>query len=138
MIHKKIIIQHFNLRGKLGLFLIAGLPSFMMSVPLNWFLAEKLAVHKSIAYAIVMCFQLSVNFFMCRMFVFRNRRETSVWVQFSQFAAGIFAFRIADWCVYSFFVSVCGFYYIAVQFANVFLFALLKFKFSQSVMEAKQ
>jgi hypothetical protein len=44
-------------------------------------------------------------------------------------------FRLADWALYSFVVHVCGFYFLAVQVANVFIFAVLKFKFSEKVLE---
>ena len=120
---------------KMGGFLAAGLPSFIIAVPLNWFLVERLFWHESGAYALVLVFQVSVNFFMCRWFVFRNRKETAIWIQFYQFVAGILIFRLADWALYTILVRFAGLYFIGVQIANIFIFAILKFKFSQKVME---
>ena len=119
----------------MGRFLAAGLPSFLLAVPLNWFLVEHLQWQESIAYALVLVFQVSVNFFMCRWFVFKDRKSTALWVQFYQFTIGILFFRLADWALYTVLVRFAGLYYLAVQVANVFIFAVLKFKFSKKVME---
>jgi len=120
---------------RLGGFLAAGLPSFILAVPLNWVLVKKLCWFEPAAYAVVLVFQVAVNFFMCRRFVFTNRKATPVLMQFIQFLSGILVFRLADWAVYTVLVSVCGFYFLAVQIANIFIFAVLKFKFSKKVME---
>lgn len=120
---------------KVGGFLAAGLPSFILAVPLNWFLVDKLLWNTSVAYALVLVFQVTVNFFMCRWFVFKDRKETGLWIQFSQFVTGILLFRLADWGLYTVLVKYIGLYYLAVQVANVFIFAFLKFRFSQKVME---
>ncbi len=119
----------------MGRFLAAGLPSFIIAVPLNWLLVEHFHWHESGAYALVLVFQVSVNFFMCRWFVFKNRKSTALWVQFYQFAAGILLFRLADWALYSVLVRFAGLYYLGVQIANIFIFVVLKFKFSKKIME---
>jgi putative flippase GtrA len=120
---------------KLSGFLAAGLPSFAIAVPLNWFLVEKLSLAEPVAYALVLLFQVTLNFFMCRWLVFKDRKQTLMWVQFYQFVAGILFFRIADWALYTIVVHYTAIYYLFVQLANVFIFAVLKFKFSQKVME---
>jgi putative flippase GtrA len=120
---------------KVGGFLVAGLPSFMLAIPLNWFLVDKLSWNTSLAYALVLVFQVTINFFMCRWFVFKDRKEIGLWVQFSQFVTGILLFRLADWGLYTILVKYIGLYYLGVQVANVFIFAFLKFRFSQKVME---
>jgi putative flippase GtrA len=126
---------YFKSGLKLGSFLTAGLPAFALALPLNWMMVVRLKWHESLAYALIMVFQTTVNFFMCRRFVFTERKETSLWTQFGQFLAGILFFRLADWCLYSILVTVAGVNFLAVQVLNVILFAVLKFKFSQKVME---
>lgn len=120
---------------QLGGFLAAGVPSLALAIPANWFLVEKLHWVMPAAYALVLVFQVTVNFLMCRWFVFTNRKTTPPWTQFVQFLSGILLFRLADWALYTLLVSVCGFYFLAVQFANIFIFAVLKFKFAKRVME---
>ena len=120
---------------KLGGFLAAGVPSFVLAIALNWFLVKQVMWHEIPAYAVVLTFQVILNFFMCRWFIFTDRKSTPMWIQFFQFVSGILIFRLMDCALYSFLVSVCGFYFLAVQAANVLVFAVLKFKYSQKVME---
>jgi putative flippase GtrA len=120
---------------KIGGFLAAGLPSFALAVPLNWFLVEMLSWPEPAAYAVVLLFQVILNFFMCRWFVFKDRKQTAMLVQFYQFVAGILFFRIADWALYTAVVHYTAIHYLVAQVANVFIFVVLKFKFSQKVME---
>jgi putative flippase GtrA len=120
---------------KLSKFLAAGLPSFGLALPLNWVFVRHLGWDESVAYALVLIMQVTVNFFMCRLFVFTDRKETPAWVQFWQFLGGILVFRLADWAVYSLAVKVCGFDFLAVQVANIFIFAILKFNFSKKILE---
>ena len=113
----------------------AGLPSFAIAVPLNWFLVEQLSWNKALAYALVLVFQVTLNFFMCRWFVFKNKKDTPVLMQFGQFMSGILFFRLADWALYIVLVNMLNLYFLAVQVANIFIFAILKFKYSQRIME---
>lgn len=119
---------------KLIKFLAAGLPSFILAVPLNYLFVERLHLPKGPVYAVVLVFQVTVNFFMCRWFVFEKKSTTSLWREFATFAAGILLFRLADWAVYYVLVNVFGFYYIAVQLANVVIFSVAKFLFSERTL----
>ena len=53
--------------GKLMIQLIgfglAGLPSFLIAIPLNWLLVEYFFLQKPVAYMITLFFQVTVNFF---------------------------------------------------------------------------
>jgi len=131
------ILSHPGFKSglKLGGFLAAGLPSFALAVPLNWVLVEKLRWFEPVAYALVLLFQVTVNFFMCRWFVFVDRNEKHILLQFGQFVSGILLFRVADWALYSVLVKVFDFYFLAVQVANIFIFVILKFRVSQKIME---
>jgi putative flippase GtrA len=121
---------------KIGGFLVAGLPSFALAIPINWFLVTQARWSEAVAYALVLVVQVTLNFFMCRWFVFTDRKVTPMWVQFGQFMSGILFFRLADWALYTLLVSAFGFYFLAVQIANIFIFAVLKFKYSQRIMKA--
>jgi len=79
--------------------------------------------------------QVTLNFFMCRWFVFKPPPGNGLWRPFARFFVGIALFRLADWAFYTLLVSGFGLHYLAVQIFNVFLFAILKFRFSKSVME---
>lgn len=116
-------------------FLIAGLPSFILAITLNWLLVNRFNCGKAGSYALVLLLQILVNFFMCRQFVFTNRKITPMWMQFIQFLSGILLFRLADWTIYTIAVYVFGFYFLAVQTVNILIFSVLKFKFSQKIME---
>ena len=120
---------------KLGSFLAAGLPSFALALPLNWLLVVRFHWNKAAAYALVLIMQVTLNFFMCRWFVFRERKQTPVWTQLIQFLSGILLFRAADWALYTLLVSVFGLYFLAVQVGNVLVFSVLKFGFARKVME---
>ena len=114
-------------------FLAAGLPSFLVAVPLNYALVEYLRVPKWLAYGSVMALQVTANFFMCRIFVFKSRDPGRLFHEFRLFFAGIMFFRLLDWGVYVLFVQVVGWYYLLVQVLNVAVFAILKFLFSERV-----
>lgn len=119
---------------KLVKFMAAGLPSFLLAVPLNYVLVDWLALPKGPVYAGVLLFQVTVNFFMCRWFVFEKNTTTPLWQEFATFSTGILLFRLADWCVYYVLVNVFGFYYLAVQLANVVIFSVAKFMFSERTL----
>jgi len=122
---------------KLIKFLLAGLPSFLVAVPVNWLLVEQLDINKALSYACVLYMQVTINFFVCRFWVFEAASNKSLGLQYVQFLAGIFFFRLADWGVYYVLVSLCGFFYLGVQACNIVIFAFLKFHFSRQVIERK-
>ncbi len=120
---------------KLVKFVAVGLPSFLVAIPLNFLLVEKAGMPKAAAYALVMIFQVTINFFMCRYFVFERRTTSSLWKEFTVFFVGISMFRVLDWVVYNALVYGLGLYYIGVQILNVIMFAVFKFVFSEKVMQ---
>jgi putative flippase GtrA len=120
---------------KMVKFLVAGFPSFAVAVPLNWLLAIRLALPPAPVYAVVLVFQVTVNFFMCRWFVFERRSALSIGKQFSAFFTGIGLIRGLDWCVYVALVEALHLHPIGVQLFNVVIFAVAKFLFSERTME---
>ncbi len=121
--------------ARLVRFLAAGLPSFLLAIPTNYLLVDRLAVAKPLAYAVVLVGQVTLNFFLCRAFVFEVRGG-SIAREFGQFVAGILGFRAADWFVYVVLVDYVGFFYLAVQLSNVVVFSVAKFAFAEGVFRA--
>ena len=118
-------------------FLAAGLPSLLLAVPANYWLAGHLGLAKPFAYAIVLAGQVTLNFFLNRTFVFEKRGK-SILQEFVPFVAGILGFRVADWLVYVLLVEVCGLYYLAVQLGNILVFSVPKFVFAERVFAARR
>lgn len=119
------------------LFLFTGLPSFLIALPLNFYLVEYFNWPKPIAYALVLIVQVSINFFMCRLFVFENVAKTSLAVQYLQFMSGILAFRFFDWALYSLFTHMLPIHFTIIQIGNVVIFSLLKYRFAKRVIEGR-
>lgn len=119
-------------------FLIVGLPAFVVAVPLNFFLVEQLEIGKTVSYAFVMAVQVTVNFFMCRLFVFQPSRVKSIWRQFLEFTATIALFRVCDWALYSVLVKTTDINYIVIQCCNVVVFSFAKFFFGKKAIEGSQ
>ena len=88
-----------------------------------------------LAYGFVLIIQVTINFYLCKIFVFKKRNKKSTRNQFIMFFSGIIGFRMADWLIYSLAVEKFGFYFLYVQIFNILLFALIKFKYTEKVME---
>jgi len=121
--------------SKVFKFLVAGLPAFAVAIPVNYVLVTYGNVYEWQAYALVLFIQVSINFFMCRWFVFDIEQTQSIWKQYFTFLAGIMGFRLGDWALYSLMVEYFHIYFISAQAFNVFLFSLLKFSFAKNLME---
>ena len=120
---------------KLVKFLLAGGPTFLLAIPLNWVLVTHAGWPKPLAYALVLALQVTGNFFVCRHFVFDTTPEGNHWLRFSRFTQRILLLRFAEWIVYSVLTTKCGLPYLAVQVGNVLVFGVIKFKFLTPVFE---
>lgn len=118
-------------------FFLAGLPSFVLAVPLNWLLVEVAAIPKPISYLVCLFFQVTMNYVLLRKFVFTNGKHEKFVPQYLKFLSGISFFRFLDWALYSFLVSYTSIYYLFVQIGNVFLFSMFKFVFTKLLMDKK-
>jgi putative flippase GtrA len=123
---------------KLIKFGVAGLPSFLVAIPLNYLLVTRWQLAKPAAYALVLGIQVTINFFACYYFVFATDRRTGLWRSFGIFCNGILLFRLGDWAVYSVLTSRFALPFIGVQLFNVALFGLLKYEFSRRVFESRR
>lgn len=118
-------------------FIAVGLPAFLLAVPLNYVLVDLASWPKPLAYALVLVVQVSMNYVMCRLFVFEKTSTERVLVQYLKFMGGILGFRILDWGVFVLAVNCFGLYYLAVQLANVFIFSVGKFLFARRLFGKK-
>ena len=120
---------------KLLRFLAAGIPAFLIAIPLNWLLVESFSWPKPAAYALVLFIQVIINFFACVLFVFERDTTRKLHHQFLIFLGGIMAARLLDWALYSLLVQTTTIHYTAIQLSNVVLFSLLKFAFARRTIE---
>lgn len=123
--------------GKLLTFLAAGLPAFLIAIPLNFLLVDRLHWPKPAAYALVLVIQVTINFFACVCFVFRRDTRRSMASQFALFMSGILIARLLDWGLYSLLVSILPIHYLLLQFFNVLLFSILKFLMARRAIEGR-
>lgn len=108
-------------------FLLAGLPSALLALPLNMALVELAHWPKSYAYGAVLAFQISLNYFFCRRFVFLRPPGSSETLAFSGFTLVVGSFRLLDWAAYTFLVSRVDLWYGWMQMFNMIVFSLGKF-----------
>ena len=131
------LLGHIPERGRrLLAFVAVGAPSFLAAIPLNIVLVEYVKLPIALAYAIVLIFQVTINFLMCRRFVFEPNPDGSLWREFTLFVTGISAFRIFDWLLYTVLVYYFEWNFIAVQVLNICLFSALKFLYSEQIFQS--
>jgi len=125
---KDFIIKFFK-------FLLAGLPAFIVAIPLNYLLVSHFNLYKPLAYVIVLIIQISINFFIVRRFVFHKKGTDNILNEYYKFFIGIAFFRFLDWGLYSIIVSLSPINYLIVQLGNVFIFSIAKFLYSKKILE---
>jgi putative flippase GtrA len=123
---------------KLLSFLAAGIPAFIIAIPLNYLLVENLLWPKPAAYSLVLVVQVTINFFACILFVFKRDPSRNLTSQFVIFMSGILAARALDWALYSFLVTVVPVHYLVIQFTNAIIFSLAKFTFARRTIEGSE
>ena len=113
-------------------FLLAGLPSALLAIPLNIILVEIGEVNKTISYGLVIFLQILVNFIFINNYVFKykNNRFTS----FIKFFFGIVIFRAFDLIIYSQLINLFPKLYILIQLSNIAIFSMIKFKYSKFIL----
>jgi putative flippase GtrA len=116
-------------------FLAAGIPAFGAALATNFLLVDKLYWPKPIAYMVVLWFQMTINYFMCRRLVFEPHTHSSLFRQYARFLYGNGGIRLMEWVFYTVLVEVFHVYYFIVQVAGIILFAVAKFRFAESLFE---
>ena len=115
-------------------FLLAGLPSASLAIPLNIFLVEVGKVNKPFSYAIVIFFQILLNFCFINKYVFKNKKDNLIVISFLKFFFGILIFRILDWFMYIQLLSLFPNIYIIIQVVNIAIFSIIKFKYTKFLL----
>lgn len=118
-------------------FLAVGLPAFIVAIPLN-ILLVKAGVWKPASYALVMLAQTTINFFLCRIFVFKPSESKPIYRQYLEFMGAVAVFRGVDWLLYTVLVSMTNINYILIQCCNVVIFSIAKFFFSKKAIEGPE
>ena len=115
-------------------FLLAGLPSASFAIPLNILLVEVGKVNKPFSYAIVIFFQILLNFSFINKYVFKNKKDNLIIISFLKFFFGILIFRILDWFMYIQLLSLFPNIYIIIQVVNIAIFSIIKFKYTKFLL----
>jgi putative flippase GtrA len=115
-------------------FFLAGLPSFLISIALNWIFVFILNFSVSLSYGLVLVMQISINFFLCDKFVFDDFKKTNKLKKFINFMIIIIFFRLLDFICYLIMVNFFSFYFLFVQIINTIFFGLFKYLFVKRVM----
>lgn len=118
-------------------FLAAGLPGFLLALPLNYALVERLSLPKWGSYAIVLVFQVTINYVTLLQFVFDRDRSRSVLRQYFVFLSGILGFRLFDWMLYVALTATLPVHYLVIQAFNILVFSVAKFLFATRAIEGK-
>jgi putative flippase GtrA len=119
---------------KLLKFLGAGLPAFVVAVPLNFWLVDRVGWPKPLAYFLVLFLQVSFNYLMCKVFVFRSEGRRASVGEYAKFTSGLLLFRAFDWGLYVILVEYVGVYYLLAQISNVVIFSIAKFFFAEKLL----
>lgn len=118
-------------------FLAAGLPGFAVALLANRLFVETLHWPKPVSYIAVLAIQVTINFFVCRFFVFTANTGHSVFRTYFTFLGGSAGTRVLEWLFYTTLVEFFRFHYLAVQLGSIVIFSLFKFKFAESIFEAR-
>ena len=116
-------------------FLIAGLPSASLAIPLNILLVEVGKVNKPFSYAIIIFFQILLNFCFINRYIFKNKKNKLVILSFLKFFFGILIFRILDWFLYMKFLTFFPNNYVIIQLINIAIFSMIKFKYTKLILK---
>ena len=115
-------------------FLIAGIPSASLAIPLNILLVEVGKINKPFSYAIVIFLQILLNFCFINKYVFKNKKNKIIILSFLKFFFGILIFRILDWYIYIQLLSLFPNIYVIIQLVNIAIFSMLKFKYTKFIL----
>lgn len=118
-------------------FMLSGIPAFSIAMSLNWLLVSRAAWPRTAAYAVVLLVQMTINFFLCRRYVFALKSRRGLLRQYLSFVSGNAIIRAFDWALYSVIVAAIPEHYLYVQLGNVVLFSFVKFIFARSIFRVR-
>ena len=115
-------------------FLLAGFPSFIFALPLNYYFVESLEIKYEVAYFFVLLFQVTLNFLLVNKYVFISENGNR---KFPKFFIYILSIRLLDWMLYALLVKFLFVHYLVLQVFNIIFFSWVKFIISKRIFEGK-
>jgi len=115
---------------------MAGLPAFLIALPLNYFFVEIIQLEKEFSYFLIMVLQVLINFLLSIKLVFFETVGYSLY-NFSVFLSVVLFVRFFDWYLYGILINNFNVYFIIIQILNVAFFSYLKFVALEKFYRAK-
>jgi putative flippase GtrA len=106
---------------------LAGLPAFVVAVPLNIVLIEWAHWPKPVAYLLVVFIQMTAGFLMNHYLVFRTTEERPLLPAYGKYVLSLGAIRLLDWCSYTALVELIHIRYVIAQIGCSVFFLLVKY-----------
>jgi putative flippase GtrA len=116
---------------------LAGVPGFLIAIPLNIALIEWGHWPKPIAYLFVVWMQMTSGFLMCHFLVFKTVERRSLLTAYGQFAASMGIIRVFDWATYSALVVFLHVPFVLAQIACTGFFILMKFVSAKAIFRPR-
>ncbi len=117
---------------------MAGLPGFILAIPLNIALIEWAHWRKPLAYLLVVWMQMTAGFIMCHYFVFERDQRRSLLRAYLQFAGSMALIRTADWGTYTALVEWARIPYVLAQLCCTAIFLFVKFVSAKAIFRSRQ
>ena len=116
---------------------LAGIPGFLVAIPLNIALNEWAHWPKPLAYLLVVWMQMTTGFLICHYVVFKTAEHRSLLSAYGQFALSMGVIRVFDWVTYTALVEFAGVPYVLAQVSCTAFFILLKFISAQAIFRTR-
>lgn len=120
-------LAKFPYNGVFFKFLYSGAVMRGISIVLNYFFAEFLALNIRLVYFFVLTLDFFIGYLFNRFFVFNQSFERSHKSTLVAFLIGGISFRALDWIIYVLLVEKAGFYLVAAQVTSILCIMGLKF-----------
>ena len=118
---------------KFYFFTLIGLPTYLISLILNYSLVEILLFNYEISYAITLTFLIISNFLLNFFVVFKSNNKKNIYKKFFYFFILLIFFRFCDWLIYMYLIINFKIWYVLVQIFNTFVFLIIKYKIYKSI-----
>ena len=116
---------------------LAGVPGFLIAIPLNIALIEWAHWPKPAAYLLVVWMQMTAGFLMCHYLVFKTADRRPLWPAYTQFALSMGLIRVFDWATYTALVEFVHLPYVLAQICCTGFFILIKFVSAKAIFRPR-
>ena len=121
--------------NKFFLFLLVGIPSYLIALFINLILVEYLSVPVIISYIPVLILQVIINFILNIKFVFIKSSSKSYYLKLKNFLSLILLVRLFDWFLFVIITQYLLVWYIYAQLVNIAIFGIIKYLISVRIFE---